>query len=483
MPEGSHVPPPVPVDEAARLAVLRSYGVLDTPREARFDELTRLAAELCGTPRALISLVDEDRQWFKSAYGTDDVSTPRDLAFCAHALLRPDEMLVVDDATLDPRFRDNPLVTGAPGLRAYAGTPLVGADGQPLGTLCVLDTEPRRLGDRQLAALQTLGRQVVAQLDLDRTERRLARARSALRQAGPPSGAEVEGLERALDLGELVVHYQPFWDVTEHGRALRARVSGAEALVRWQHPDRGLLLPGEFVPAMEAQGLSARLGEVVLTRAVEAVAAWDRAGLLDEAFRVHVNIAPTHLHEGGVGAFLDGLLARTGVAASRLCLEVTESALLDAVAFPPAQARALVAGGLTLALDDFGTGFSSLTQLRSYPFACVKVDRSFVAGLGREPQDEVIVDTVVSMAARLGITSVCEGVETPAQLDRVVEAGCTTVQGWLFGKASDAEHWAQEVLRSGEQVLLRAQRPAGEEPPRAYDGGLPGPPLLHGRAG
>ncbi|MCW2777891.1 MAG: diguanylate phosphodiesterase [Frankiales bacterium] len=461
-----------PPDEDARLAVLHSFAVLDTPREERFDAVARLAAEVCGMPVALLTLVDEDRQWTKAAHGLDLDALPREVSFCAHALLEPDALTVVPDATQDPRFADNPFVTGDAHLRAYAGAPLVGSDAQPLGTLCVLDREPRTLGDRQLTALRTLATQVVAQLERDRAVRRLAQAEHVLRQhtgRPRPAGSDVEGLERALDGGELVVHYQPFWDVTERGRALTARVSGAEALVRWQHPERGLLLPAEFVPAMEAHGLASRLGETVLRASLERLAAWERAGLLPVGFRMHVNIAAQQLHEGGIAATVDRIVRETGATPGRLCLEVTESALLDAAAFSPDDAQALVDSGLALALDDFGTGFSSLTQLRSYPFSCVKVDRSFVAGLGRSEQDEVIVDTVVSMARRLGIVPVCEGVETPAQLDRVVEAGCTTVQGWLFGKACDAEAWESGVLREGEQVLLRAARPASAPALRSFE--------------
>ncbi len=451
-------PAPLPRDEAARLDVLRSFAVMDTPREEKYDGLTRLAAQVCDMPIALISLLDEDRQWFKAAFGTDLVCTPRDVAFCSHALLQPDDLFVVPDTHRDARFHDNPLVTGAPFLRAYAGAPLVGADGQPLGTLCVLDVEARHLGDRQLAALRTLAQQVVAQLERDRALRRVALAEEALSAARPRTPTpDVPGLEEAL--GQLVVHYQPFWDVTERGRALAVRVSGAEALVRWQHPTRGLLLPGEFVPAMEAQGLATRLGETVLRASLEQLAAWERADLLPDDFTMHVNISAQQLHEGGIAVLVDRLLGETGATPGLLCLEVTESALLDASAFSPADAQHLLDAGLTLALDDFGTGFSSLTQLRLYPFAAVKVDRSFVSGLGRSEQDEVIVESVVSMARRLGIVPVCEGVETPGQLDRVVAAGCTTVQGWLFGKACDAATWESQVLREGEQVLLRAVSP------------------------
>ncbi|MCU1691242.1 MAG: multi-sensor hybrid histidine kinase, partial [Frankiales bacterium] len=185
MPHGllDHVSAPRPHDEAARLDVLRSFQVMDTPREQRYDAIVRLASQVTDMPVAGISLVDDQRQWFKAATGTDLLGTSRDVAFCAHALLQPDDLLVVPDALLDDRFATNPLVTGPPGLRAYAGAPLVGSDAQPLGTLCVLDVEPRVLGDRQLEALRTLSQQVVAQLERERAERRLAEAERARRDA------------------------------------------------------------------------------------------------------------------------------------------------------------------------------------------------------------------------------------------------------------------------------------------------------------
>ena len=153
--------------EAERLQTLGSYGILDTVDEQAFDDLTALAAAICGTPIALISLIDADRQWFKSRLGFEPRETSRDLAFCAHAIL-DDAVLEVPDTRTDDRFRDNELVTGDTALRFYAGAPLVASDGLPLGTVCVLDREPRNLSDAQREALGVLSRQVVAQLELRR---------------------------------------------------------------------------------------------------------------------------------------------------------------------------------------------------------------------------------------------------------------------------------------------------------------------------
>jgi PAS domain S-box-containing protein len=167
---------PKPVDERARLDALREYAVLDTAAESAFDELTALAAQICGAPIALISLIDEDRQWFKSRHGLSIVQTERDIAFCAHAILQP-ETLIVEDALVDVRFAGNPLVTREPGIRFYAGTPLVNPDGYALGTLCILDDKPRKLSDSQAQALHTLGRYVMSQLELRRQGREAQRSR------------------------------------------------------------------------------------------------------------------------------------------------------------------------------------------------------------------------------------------------------------------------------------------------------------------
>jgi GAF domain-containing protein len=170
----------IPTLEAERLAALRSYDVLDTPAEVRFDEITRLAAYVCNVPIAMVSLVDHDRQWFKSKVGVDASESPRDTAFCAHAILF-DELLIVEDAERDPRFADNPLVVGGPRVRFYAGAPLVVDGGHRLGTLCAIDDRPRSLDERQRESLGSLARHVVELLELRRVSARLAAALTRVR--------------------------------------------------------------------------------------------------------------------------------------------------------------------------------------------------------------------------------------------------------------------------------------------------------------
>jgi GAF domain-containing protein len=188
---------PIPANEADRLRELRSYKILDTKPEAHFDELTQLAALICGVPISLISLIDSHRQWFKSRFGLDLQETPRAEAFCTHAIMQP-AMFVVPDAAKDERFANNPLVTGDPHVRFYAGAPLATRDGHLLGTLCVIDREPHTLTKDQKAALEILGRQVIANIELRSDLQELKEALAARDAVEGPSGEAAVGLDEIM---------------------------------------------------------------------------------------------------------------------------------------------------------------------------------------------------------------------------------------------------------------------------------------------
>src|SRR6185503_3946259 len=177
-------------DEKRRLRNLQSYRVLDTPPEQAFDDFTLLASHICSTPIALVSLIDENRVWLKSKVGLEVSEIPRDVCFCSHAILDPSQPLIVSDACADPRFSRNPLVTGDPHIRFYAGVPLVSPEGFPLGTMCVMDREPRELKPVQMECLRAIARQVIEHLMLRRSMKdqlqavmRLQEAQAALTQA------------------------------------------------------------------------------------------------------------------------------------------------------------------------------------------------------------------------------------------------------------------------------------------------------------
>ncbi len=193
--------PPIPDNEIDRLQSLQRYQILDTSPEEAFDDLTRLAAYICDAPIALVSLVDENRQWFKSKVGIDASETPRESAFCAHAICQPHDLMVVPNALEDERFKHNPLVTSIPDIRFYAGTPLVAPDGCALGTLCVIDRVPRQLSPHQLEALKSLGRQVISQLELRLQLERLRQTQAQLIQNAKMSalGQLVAGIAHEIN--------------------------------------------------------------------------------------------------------------------------------------------------------------------------------------------------------------------------------------------------------------------------------------------
>ena len=161
-----------PEDELSRLKDLYEYDVLDTEAEKSFDDLTQLASDICETPISLISLVDPDRQWFKSKHGIDVAETARDISFCSHAILE-NQVFEVQNALTDTRFHDNPLVTNDPNIRFYAGAPLITPRGNAIGTLCVISDKPKKLSSKQINALTVLSKEVIAQLELRLNNKKL----------------------------------------------------------------------------------------------------------------------------------------------------------------------------------------------------------------------------------------------------------------------------------------------------------------------
>ncbi len=238
---------------------------------------------------------------------------------------------------------------------------------------------------------------------------------------------------------ELVLHYQPVIDL-HTGRAV-----GVEALARWQHPERGLLAPEQFIPVAESSGLVVPLGRWALTQAcLDAV---DFQGPA-EGLTVAVNLSARHLTQPDVLDHVQDALSRSGLAAHRLILEVTESAVMEDEEAAATALSALSRLGVGIAIDDFGTGYSSLLYLRRYPITALKLDRAFVAGVSLSRDDEAICSSVVSLAHAVGATSIAEGVETADQYAALRDCGCQQAQGFLWSPAVPVADLSKVLLAS-----------------------------------
>ena len=222
---------PIPINERERLDELYRYEILDTPPEEFFDQVTQMAAQICNVPIALVSLVDRDRQWFKSRYGLDVTETPREQAFCAHTILGA-ETFIVEDATTDPRFQDNILVREDPGIRFYAAAPLVTPRGLSLGSLCVIDREPRTLDHEQLTSLRLLANQVIQQLELRQVAETLRRQSVLLEKI--QATAQIGGWELNLLTNELTWSEETY---RIHGRTQADYTPTVESAIGFYTPE------------------------------------------------------------------------------------------------------------------------------------------------------------------------------------------------------------------------------------------------------
>ncbi|MGJ9418149.1 putative bifunctional diguanylate cyclase/phosphodiesterase [Massilia sp. CMS3.1] len=606
--------PQIPVDEARRLAALHATKLFGTGAEEAFDRITRMTAKLLKVPTALISLVGSDTQWFKSRCGFTIQSTSRDVSFCGHAILT-DQPMVINDAMRDPRFVGNPIVVGEPHVRFYAGVQLYSVERAKLGTLCIIDSEPRALSAAELTELHELARMVeeliyhrqlaiasqrlhdqlqqdasgtrladaagqvefllthdtltglanrqallgtihdsvagwrrratpavVACLNIDRFKRinealghaagdevlvavtrclqagldaddvlartgsdefvlllthpdgeaaQLARLRllmenvngsvpwsgqdiaitcslgfacfpqdgedadtllsnanTAMRHAKETGGARLQHfapgqrrapgrrmalehqLHRALERGELFLQYQPKIEL------LTGSLVGFEALLRWRHPEHGVVSPDEFIPIAEETGLIVPIGDWIMRTAVAQMAAWQGAGLPE--IPVAVNLSARQFLQGDVVALVEALLLEANMAPHLLELELTESLSMADPERSLAIMHRLRTLGVTLSIDDFGTGFSSFSHLKRLPIDKLKIDKSFVHDMVHSSDARAIVQAIVAMAHRMHLRVVAEGVESQAQALALRNTGCDQAQGYYYARPLDA---------------------------------------------
>lgn len=579
---GGQAPPAAP-NELDRLADVRALGLDAISADPEISAIVDTATLVIDAPIGLLTVVDEDTQVFACAVGIEGAGTSRDVSFCGHAIAAGPDPMIVRDAREDPRFAGNPLVTGAPHIVFYAGVPVLSARGNALGTLCVVDHQPRDLSERQVAALVRLAGQAAVAIETRGREDSMLRGavagpldertglpvRDALlasleQEGGIPSQASAlalrveeidaggphggllaegalravarailgclpetahiarafgqfvvivpgadaaqaralvtairsrlrgaivvepsvsvhvgltagiatsgrgalahaddlllaaedalqhadtfstslmvldddipasrertavirDGLAAAVTEGQLVVHYQPIIRLQD------GDVVGEEALVRWRHPELGLLSPDEFIPFAEDMGIIQEIDRYVMRRALR-----DLAGGRTRGREVSVNLSPVSLRED-LAAVVESDLRDARVTAANLVIELTERVRLDR---HPAVAEILGSldeMGVRLAIDDFGAGTTSLAHLRNLPVSRLKIDRSLVVDLIGPDADRaaMIIRTLRDLAGHLGVEVLAEGVEFEAQRDILLREGIPLAQGYLFGR-------------------------------------------------
>ncbi len=269
-------------------------------------------------------------------------------------------------------------------------------------------------------------------------------------------------LRLALERGEFELHYQPQWDLAV------GRLFGWEALLRWRHPERGMISPERFIPIAEETGLILPVGDWVLATALNELRRWDDAGL--ERCCIAVNLSGRQFRQHLLGERIEALLAAAGLTPERLELEITESVLMEDADAASAILGRLKRHGVRIAIDDFGTGYSSLAYLKSFPINKLKIDRSFVRDIASDPNDAAIVSAIISMAHSMGLGTIAEGVESEEQKNFLLSRGCSEIQGYLLGKPMSATA-AMAMLAEQSEGLV----PEGGSRPVVPPGGIEPP--------
>ena len=422
--------------EDLRLAALASTGILDSEPESCFDTITRLCADYFRADSVVLGFVDESRIWVKSCWGVPVRELPRrDSIF--EVVLAENGPVVAPDIRLDPRFTGKRLPLSRLEARSFACVPIRSSAGFILGELVIFSSNVRRAMARdELRVLEGMAELAASQVEL-RALRRRSRQRT-LRPARPAKGAgaiwpKSIDLRAALEKREFVLFYQPEVElVTNH-------IAGLEALIRWRHPQRGLIPPMDFIPTAEESGLILPIGDWGLAEVCSQISEWNREEATRGALRVCVNLSARQFSRDGLADHVEALMSRFSIGSHQLGLEVTESSLMTDSNIALDVLGDLRRLGVSLLMDDFGTGYSSLNHLHSFPFDVLKIDRSFVARMTESDQALQIVKTIINLARALGMEVVAEGVETLEQRDTLRELGCRYGQGFLFSRPVSSE--------------------------------------------
>jgi len=426
--------------EAARLAALRSLSILDTPPEPGFDAITLLAATAMHADTAYLAFVDETRTWVKSNCRGKFRESPRQESNTERIILENQALIILDLEESGDR-RHIAKVHKALGLRFFAGVPVRTASGYAVGALCVGGFTPREsVSPEELGILEQLALLVTDQLELRSrrfgptpvNEEDKFRALDPCSHSSPPRlgditlWPQVEDIRGALERKEFVLHYQPEVELST------GRIVGLEALVRWQHPERGLVSPLDFIPRAEETGLILPLGDWGMGQACRQLQQWQAKWHRLSTLRVCVNLSARQFLRTGLADHVEALLIETGLCGNQLGLEMTESSLIPNATEAAEVLSNLHGLGVSLHMDDFGTGYSSLSHLHSFPFDVLKIDRSFIQRMTKSDQSLLIVQTIVDLATVLGMDVVAEGIETEEDFHLLRAMACRYGQGYFF---------------------------------------------------
>ncbi len=437
--------------EAARLAVLRSIGILDTAPEPSYDAITQLTAEYFHADAAGLGFGDESRVWIKSYCGPHLRELPRENSIFDMVLAANGPVVIADlskhSAIAVPRAMLRLLNSSF-----IAGAPVRSSGGNILGVLTIFDKQPRNgMSPDELHMLERLADLVSNQLELRRLRSAFSpdgshRTHTAATRTVKTSWPRCSDLRRALERREFLLYYQPEVDLKTR------RIVGVEALIRWQHPERGLVPPIEFIPQAEESAMILPIGDWGLAEACNQIQAWNRDDPSNTSLRVCVNLSARQFSREGLADHVESLLLQSGCSSRQLGLEMTESSLIPNMHTASGVLENLRALGVSLLMDDFGTGYSSLSHLHSFPFDVLKIDRSFVGRMTEGDQPLQIVRTIIELARVLRMDVVAEGVETCEQYRLLRQMGCRFGQGYLFARPMAAEDVTQ-LLRLPGRIL------------------------------
>jgi EAL domain-containing protein (putative c-di-GMP-specific phosphodiesterase class I) len=419
--------------EASRLAALHSYAILDTPPEPDYDAITRLAGERFGAESAAVCFADRLRIWTKSFSGNCVRELPRENSIF-NMMLAENGPIAIGDVPNHPDFQTRRLHFRQLGIIMVAGAPVRSAEGLIVGMLVVFRHTPGPAWtEGDLETLENMAGMVSTQLELRRLRRKFTNGKKPrVRPAQPRDPAlawpRSSDLRRAVEQHEFVLYYQP--EVNLKTR----RIEGVEALIRWRHPERGLVAPGEFIPKAEESGMILPIGDWGMAEACNQIQEWNHDDPLNGSLRVCVNLSARQFSRPGLADHVESLLLESGASSSQLGLEMTESSLIPNLNTARDVLGSLRNLGVSLLMDDFGTGYSSLSHLHRFPFDMLKIDRSFVGRMDEGDQPRQIVRTIIELARGLNMNVIAEGIETEEQNRLLQQMGCRYGQGFLFAK-------------------------------------------------